>query len=88
MPIGWPLALVLISIVVFIGTVIIILVGGRMDIAKEDAKGKSGDQYRMLASNYENLAKETRDFQAAMRSDLEELRRQVESIERKMREAS
>lgn len=88
MPIGWPLAAVLIAIVVFIGIALITLVSSRTEIAKAEAKEKSGEQYRTLTSNYENLAKETREIQAAIRSDLAELRKQLESIERKMSEAS
>ena len=39
-----------------------------------------------IAADYETLAKETRDAAKAMQSDLAELRKKVDSIEKMMRE--
>ncbi len=46
----------------------------------------SREQYHALATDYESLAKETRDAQKTMPADLAEIRKRVESIERMMRE--
>lgn len=86
MTIGWPVALVAIAIIIGIVTVLSTIAAGRAEVAREEAKGKYGEQYRMIAADYETLAKETRDAQAAMQSDLAELRKKVDSIEQMMRE--
>ncbi|HEY3316849.1 MAG TPA: hypothetical protein VGK50_00280 [Coriobacteriia bacterium] len=86
MSIGWPLAVVAVAIVIGIVAVLSTVLAARGAVATEEAKGKYGEQYRMLAADYEKLAKETRDVQAAMRTDLDDLRAKVESIEKMMRE--
>ncbi len=55
---------------------------------REKTKGKLADQYRELVGEYENLAQQTRDLQAAMQADLAELRKKVASIEHMMREVA
>jgi hypothetical protein len=86
MIIGWPLAVIVVAIVIggvaFLSTVI----ASRAAVDAEEAKGKNGEQYKMLAADYEKLAKETRDAQAAMQADLADMRAKVESIEKMMRE--
>jgi len=84
--IGWPVVVVLAIIMVGVSAVLSAVVAGRAQVASEAEKGKSGEQYRVLAADYEGLAKETRDVQKAMRADLAELRKRVESIERMMKE--
>ncbi len=53
---------------------------------REKEKGKYGEQYRLIAADYETLAKEMRDAATAMQADLTRLREKVESIEAMMRE--
>lgn len=86
MSIGWPLAIMVVFIIIGVVAVASAVIGGRAQVAQEEAKGKYGEQYRMLAADYETLAKETRDAQAAIRADVAEIRAKVESIERMMRE--
>jgi len=86
MSIGWPVALIVTAIIVGIVAFLSTVVASRTEVEKEEAKGKYGDQYRTLAADYETLAKEQRDIQAAMQSDLAELRKKVDSIENMMRE--
>ncbi len=86
MTIGWPAALIVIVVIIGIVAFLSTVVAGRTEVEREEAKGKYGDQYRQLAADYESLAKETKNVQAAMQSDLAELRSKVESIEGMMRE--
>ncbi|MGA9762865.1 MAG: hypothetical protein WBQ14_10610 [Gaiellaceae bacterium] len=83
---GWPLAVIV--IIVIIGAVALgsSIVAGNASVATEAEKGKNGEQYRLLAADYETLAKETRDAAAAMKVDLATLREKVDSIEHMMRE--
>jgi ribosome-binding protein aMBF1 (putative translation factor) len=55
-------------------------------VAKEEAKGKYGEQYRMLVADYGQFAKEMRDATQAMQSDLAAMLERVDSIDRMMRE--
>ena len=55
-------------------------------MAAEKEKAKGGEQFKTLSADYEKLAKETRDVQAAMAADLTDMRVKVESIEKMMRE--
>jgi ribosome-binding protein aMBF1 (putative translation factor) len=77
-----------IVIIIILGAVALFstVAAGRASVATEEAKGKSGEQYRMLAADYETLVKETRDAATAMQSDLAKLREKVDSIEHMMRE--
>jgi len=84
--IGWPVVVVLAIIMIGVAAVLSAVVAGRAQVASEAEKGKSGEQYRTLATDYEGLAKETRDVQKAMQADLAELCKRVESIERMMKE--
>jgi hypothetical protein len=51
-----------IVIIIILGVVVLFstIATGRASVATEEAKGKSGEQYRMLAADYETLAKEAR----------------------------
>ncbi len=83
---GWPEALVA-AIVIFSASMgFIAVAAGRSTVRAEEAKGKNGEQYRVLAAEYETLAKETRDAAKAMQADLAELREKVGSIEHMLQE--
>ena len=83
---GWPLVVV-IAIVVIGGVAFLsAAVAGNASVAAEKAKGESGEQYRLIAADYEKLAQETRDATKAMQTDLAMLRAKVDSIEKMMRE--
>jgi polyhydroxyalkanoate synthesis regulator phasin len=86
MNIGWPAAIVLATLIM--GGVILLVsqMATRGSIATEEAKGKYGEQYRMLAADYEKLAKETKDAESAIQADVAVLREKVDSMERMMRE--
>ena len=86
MTIEWPLAVIVVAIVIGGVALISTVLAARAGVETEEAKGKHGEQYKMLAADYEALAKETRDTQAKMRTDLADLRAKVESIEQMMRE--
>ena len=57
-------------------------------MAQEEAKGKYGEQYRMLADDFEKLAGETREATLAIQTDLATMLERVDSINRMMREVS
>jgi hypothetical protein len=88
MNIGWPAALILVIVIIGVVIAVSTWIGMRGAVTAEQAKGKSGEQYRKLAADYETLVKESRDVQAAMQADLVELRTKVDSIERMMREVA
>lgn len=86
MTIGWPQA-------VIAGIAIMSAVGlhsarisSRTEIAREEVRGKHAEEYRQVLAGYESLAAEMRELQKAMRQDLADIRRRVESIERMMRD--
>jgi ribosome-binding protein aMBF1 (putative translation factor) len=83
---GWPLVVVI--AIVIIGGVALLsaVVAGNASVAAEKAKGEYGEQYRMIAADYETLAKETRDAAQTMQADLAKMREKVDSIENMMRE--
>lgn len=86
MEIGWPAAVIVIVVFAFIGMIVMSVITGRSEVAKEEAKGKYGEQYRMLATDYEKLAKEMRDATSTIQTDLRATRDRVDSIERMMKE--
>jgi len=83
---GWPVAIILIIVILGVVALLSTIVAGNASVAAEKAKGKNGEQYRMLAADYETLAKETRDSATAMQADLAKMREKVDSIEHMMRE--
>ena len=83
---GWPVAIIVIIVILGVVALLSTIVAGNASVATEEAKGKNGEQYRMLAADYETLAKETRDSATAMQADLAKMREKVDSIEHMMRE--
>jgi len=83
---GWPLAVILIIVIIGAVALLSTIVAGNAGVAAEAEKSKNGEQYRLLAADYETLAKETRDAATAMKADLATLREKVDSVERMMRE--
>jgi flagellar biosynthesis/type III secretory pathway M-ring protein FliF/YscJ len=86
MNIGWPAMWIAIVALAVLGMIAISVISGRSEVAKEEAKGKYGEQYRMLAADYEKLAKEMRDVTSAIQTGLRATRERVDSIERMMKE--
>lgn len=83
---GWPLAVVIAIVIIGVVAFLSSVVAGNASVAAEKAKGENGEQYRMIAADYETLAQETRDAAKAMQADLAKLREKVDSIEHMMRE--
>jgi hypothetical protein len=88
MTIGWPAAIVLVAVIFGAVTLLATRMAAKAGIAGEETKGKYGEQYRMLADDYQKLAQETRDAQSAMQTDVASLKTAVESIEKMMREVA
>jgi D-ribose pyranose/furanose isomerase RbsD len=86
MTLGWPAAFLLTAVVLGVVSLIATRMAAKAAIDAEEAKGKNGEQYKMLSKDYENLAKETRDMQATMQADIAHMRTTVDSIEQMMRE--
>lgn len=86
MSIGWPTAFVLCAVILGIVSLIATILASRGSVQTEEAKGKYGEQYRMLADDYAKLAEETRTAQSTMQADLAAVRASVESIEQMMRD--
>ena len=83
---SWSVAVIVIVVLVFLGSIALALVDVRGKVAKEEAKGKYGEQYRMLVAVYGQFAKEMRDATQAMQSDLAAMLERGDSIDRMMRE--
>jgi outer membrane murein-binding lipoprotein Lpp len=86
--IGWPAAVILVIVIIGVVALLSTIVASNAGVASEKTKGKFADQYSELVGDYEKLAQETKDLQAAMQADLAELRQKVESIEHMMREVA
>jgi flagellar basal body-associated protein FliL len=81
-------ALIVIFVAIMAGSAAMAWMSGRSSLAIEEAKGRNGEQYRALAANYEELAKEMRDATSAIQVDLAAMRERVDSIDKMMREVS
>jgi len=86
--IGWPAAVILVIVVIGAVALLSTIVASNAGVASEKTRGKFADQYRELVSQYESLAQQTRDLQAAMQADLAELTTKVASIEHMMKEVA
>jgi hypothetical protein len=96
MSISWPVAAIVVALVIIMGMIIMGTLSSRpgslsrsrisAQVAKEEVQAKHAEQYRTLAADYEALAKELRDATSAIRSDLATMLERVDSIERMMRE--
>ncbi len=83
---SWSVAVIVMVVLVFLGCIALAFIDIRGKTAQEEAKGKYGEQYRMIAADYEKLAKETREATQAIQSDLATMLARVDSIDRMMRE--
>jgi|BarGraIncu01121A_1022015.scaffolds.fasta_scaffold05791_2 outer membrane murein-binding lipoprotein Lpp len=83
---GWPLVVVIAIVIIGAVALLSAVVAGNASVAAEKAKGEYGEQYRLIAADYEALAQETRDGARAIQADLTEMREKVDSIEHMMRE--
>lgn len=86
MNIGWPAAIVLGTFIMGVVILIVSQMATKGSLQVEEAKGKYGEQYRMLADEYTKLAQETRDSQIAMQADVAAVKIAVDSMEQMMRE--
>ena len=55
---SWSVAIIVMVVLNFLDQTILALIDVRGKVAQEEAKGKYGEQYRMLADDFEKLAKE------------------------------
>jgi uncharacterized protein YlxW (UPF0749 family) len=86
MTIGWPAAF-LIVMLVFVALIALSEPSRkRHEIRMTELKAKGNEQFEVLADKYEQLAAETRETQASMRTDIGAIRTSVESIEQMMRD--
>jgi uncharacterized protein YoxC len=79
MTIDWPLAMIIVVLIVAVGGTL----SGVLNRPHDTALKVISEKY---AGQYQALAQETRDLQKAMQADLADIRAKVESIERMMRE--
>ena len=96
MSISWPVAAIVVALVIIIGMIIMGTLSSRpgslsrsrisAQVAKEEVQAQHAEQYRTLAADYETLAREMRDATSAIQSDLATMLERVDSIERMMRE--
>jgi hypothetical protein len=86
MTIDWPVALIILALIAAVGGLGADMLKHRRDATRSELTAEYQERYRALASDYGVLAKETREIQKAVRTDLAEVRTKVESIEHMMRE--
>ncbi|MBN2256274.1 MAG: hypothetical protein JW704_00330 [Anaerolineaceae bacterium] len=86
MTIEWPVAIIIIVLIAAIGGVGPELVTRKSKNTHDAIEAEFGRQYQDMAQNYESLAQELREGQAKMQSDLAELRKKVDSMERMLKE--
>jgi uncharacterized protein YoxC len=79
MTIDWPVALIILVLIIVVGAIVSGILNHPHDVALKTISEK-------YTSQYQALSQETRDLQKAMQTDLAEIRAKVESIERMMRE--
>ena len=88
MTLDWPVVLLIMFVIFAVG----VAAGGptrrRHELQMAEVKAKGHEEYQALAERFEGLARETRDAQAAMQSDLAAVRVSVASIESMLREVS
>jgi polyhydroxyalkanoate synthesis regulator phasin len=86
MNIDWPLALIMMVTIGACAGVVSEFVKSRARSAQDEAGAKYAEQYRIISADYDTLLKESRDSQAAIQSELVELHKKVDSIEKLLRE--
>ena len=86
MNIEWPVALIILVLIVVVGAIASGILNRPHDVALKIISEKYATQYQALVSDYAALSKETKALQQAMQTDLAEMRAKMESIERMMRE--
>ena len=88
MTLEWPAVILIMFVILSVG----VALGGptrrRHALQLAEVKAKGHEEYQALAEKFEGLARETRDAQTTMRSDLAAVRASVASIETMMREVS
>ncbi len=88
MTLEWPAA-ILIMFLVFVALVAASEPRRRRhELQMAQVKATGHEEYKAIAEKFEALALETRDLEAALRSDLAAVRVSVEAIETMMREVS
>ena len=88
MTLEWPAAFLIMFIILVVGVTISTPTRRRHELEMAQVKGKSNEEYRILAGKFEALAQETRELETAMQADLAAARASVASIEAMMREVS
>lgn len=86
MTLTWPLAIVIVALIVVIVGTLGMPATRRHKLQIEELRAKGNEQYRALAEEFAKLAQETREAQSAAKADLEAIRSSVDSIESMMRE--
>jgi len=86
MPLTWPLAIVIVTVIFFGVVVAMAPANRRITLQRDELKAKHSEQFEKLAADYAALATELRDTQAAMKADVAAVRTSVESIEQMMRD--
>ena len=88
MTLEWPAVVLIMFVIIALG----VALGGptrrRHALELAEIKAKGHEEYQALAERCEALAKETRDAQTAMQSDLATVRVSVQTIETMMRDVS
>jgi uncharacterized protein HemX len=86
MNIDWPVAFMIMVAFAACAGVVSEFIKTRARSAQDEASGRYAEQYRILSSNYEALLKETREGQANIQTELAELQKKSESIEKMLKE--
>ncbi|WP_201761538.1 MULTISPECIES: hypothetical protein [unclassified Nonomuraea] len=85
MDMSWPVAILLIAVLLVAGFLIAVVVVGLFDARKTRAAADQADDLRRLVRRFEQLAETTLDAQQRTAADLAELRARTASIEQILR---
>ncbi|TDD08415.1 hypothetical protein E1292_11445 [Nonomuraea deserti] len=85
MDISWPVAILLIAVLLVAGFLIAVVIVGLFDSRKTRAAAGQADDLRWLVHRFEQLAENTLDAQQRVAADLAELRARTASIEQILR---
>lgn len=88
MTLGWPVAIVIVTLIIVGVATATTPAYRRSRFRLEEMKAKSNEQYQILADDYTNLARETREVLGAVQGEVARIATTVESIEVMMREVS
>ena len=86
MSIDWPVAFIIVIALCAMTGMATEYIKSRARTAQDKDNLLTGEQYRSLVLDYQNLAKEIRETQSSLQVELAECHKKVDAIDKMMRE--